>query len=194
MPTQKNSKKRPNITSSHMLKLLKWHIMVHPLSIQKPSNPFKTKTFLFMSNLFSALRKKAPLLIMRIKKIKIRNYKAPATIVKKNQVLLSISPKDLSFIAEDHLSDIFGHLAKFKIKINLMQNSAISFSICTDNNRSRINSLLRSLEKDYRVLRNEHLKLFTIRHYTTEVIDKFLEKNNILLEQKSRNTAQFVIK
>ncbi|MBL4716588.1 MAG: aspartate kinase, partial [Bacteroidia bacterium] len=122
------------------------------------------------------------------------HYKIPATIIKKNQILISISPKDLSFIAEDHLSEIFSYLAEFRIKINLMQNSAISFSLCVDNRESKIKPFIEKLISDYHILRNEDAQLVTIRHYTDEVIESLTKDKEILLEQRSRGTAQFILK
>jgi aspartate kinase len=121
-------------------------------------------------------------------------YKIPVTIVKKNQVLISISPKDLSFIQGDHLSEIFSVLSKYKIKINVMQNSAISFSICADNDPAKINSFLKGLKKDYHLLSNENTQLITIRHYNEIAVNALTKNKKILLEQKSRGTVQFVVK
>jgi aspartate kinase len=118
----------------------------------------------------------------------------PSFIFKTNQILLSISAKDFSFIAEEHLSDIFGVLAKHRVKMNLMQNSALSFSVCLDNDPFKIPALLDELQERYKVLYNEQLRLVTVRHYYPSTIDRLVKDKTLLLEQRSRQTAQLVIK
>jgi len=116
----------------------------------------------------------------------------PVLVLKPNQILISIYPKDFSFIAEESLSHIFRILANHRVKANLMQNSALSFSICADFSE-RISPLLEELKQPFAVLINEHLELLTIRHYTPEVIERYLKGKTILLEQKSRQTMQLVM-
>lgn len=117
----------------------------------------------------------------------------PSYIVKPNQVLVSISPKDFSFIAEDGLHTIFGLLAHIGISINLMQNSAISFSICIDNQPSKLHRFFTALSSDFRVKYNDNLELITIRYYDQKTIDKLTGGRSVLLEQKSRLTIQMVV-
>jgi aspartate kinase len=118
----------------------------------------------------------------------------PSFIFKTNQILISISAKDFSFIAEESLSKIFGVFAQHKVKINLMQNSAISFSVCVDNDSFKIPNLIDDLRKDFKILYNEGLKLITIRHYYPSTLELLTKGKSILLEQKSRHTAQLVLK
>lgn len=118
----------------------------------------------------------------------------PSFISKENQALISIFPKDFSFIVEDNLSSIFALFAKHRIKINLMQNSAISFSACIDNNENQIKEIIPKLQVQYKVLFNEQLELLTIRYYNQETINRLTENKKIILEQKSRHTYQFVLK
>jgi aspartate kinase len=117
----------------------------------------------------------------------------PSFIFKSNQVLISISAKDFSFIVEDNLSDIFKVFAELGVKVNLMQNSAISFSVCIDNTEN-LSFLIDHLQKDYKILFNDNLELFTIRHYDQKTLDFISDGKEILLEQKSRHTAQLVMK
>ncbi len=129
----------------------------------------------------------------------IGNYHAtkplvPCFIYKFDQILFSISSKDFSFIAEESLSRIFGIFAAHDIKINLMQNSAVSFSVCVDNDKYKIPGLIEALKKDFRLLYNEDLKLVTVRHYFASTIDALTKGKTILLEQRSRQTAQVVMK
>lgn len=118
----------------------------------------------------------------------------PSYIVKLNQVLASIFPKDFSFIAEQNLSRIFSDFAKHGVKINLMQNSAISFSVCFDRDFIKTPSLLKDLEKNFNVKYNFDLKLITIRHYEKAIVESLIGHNEVLLEQKSRTTFQMVVR
>lgn len=118
----------------------------------------------------------------------------PSYIFKTNQILISISPRDYSFIAEENLSQIFGCFAKHKVAVNLMQNSAISFSVCVDNQKQKIDQLIEELKADYKVYYNNDLLLLTVRHYDEETLSKLLNGKTIYVEQKSRQTARFVVK
>lgn len=117
----------------------------------------------------------------------------PSYICKSNQVLVSISPKDFSFIAEESLHTIFGLLSHMGIRTNMMQNSAISFSICIDDQPAKLHRLFTALGGEFRVKYNQGLELITIRHYNQKTIDKVVSKRKILLEQKSRLTVQLVV-
>lgn len=117
----------------------------------------------------------------------------PLYIVKHDQVLLSIMPKDFSFIAEDNLKTIFSALASLNIRVNLMQNSALSFSLCIDNNPVLLKQLQELLSKNFLLRYNEHLQLITIRYYTQAIIDQMVAGKNILVQQRSRTTAQLVV-
>lgn len=123
-----------------------------------------------------------------------RHLLAPSFIFKINQVLISLHPNDFSFIAEDNLSRIFGRFAQAGVKINLMQNTAISFSVAVDNNPDRVPALLTQLNQDFRVSYNDGLELITIRYYDQSTIDRVLVNKKLLLEQKSRYTVQLVVK
>jgi aspartate kinase len=119
----------------------------------------------------------------------------PSFIFKVNQVLISISPRDFSFIDEQSLSEILAVFANNSIHISLMQNSAISFSVCVDHNERRLSQLLEALGIEYKVRYNTGLELITIRHYDQATIDRVLEDGKtVLLEMRSRLTAQFVVK
>jgi len=115
-------------------------------------------------------------------------------IFKEDQILLSIQPKDFSFIAEDNLSTIFNLFSKFNVHIHMMQNSAISFSVCTDNDVQKIEPLIAELHQQFKVLYNTGVQLMTIRNYDLETVAKLSEKKLILIEQRSRNTHQMVLK
>lgn len=118
----------------------------------------------------------------------------PSYIFKKNLVLISISVRDYSFIMEDHLSHIFGLFSQFGVRIHLMQNSAISFSVCVDNNQQKLTKLIEALNSKYLVKFNDNVELLTIRHYDDETIAKTTLNKEILLIQKSRNSVRMVMK
>jgi aspartate kinase len=118
----------------------------------------------------------------------------PSFIFKVNQVLISILPKDFSFIIEENLSDIFSLFHKHKVKINTMLNSAISFSVSIDYDALKLENLIADLSKNYRIKYNTKLELVTIRYYNQQTIDRVTANKNILLEVKSRNTCQIVMK
>lgn len=159
--------------------------VIHPKTIKPLQNkkiPLYVRSFVQPDAPGTAIREEqAPLPI-------------PCFIFKVNQVLLSISPKDFSFIVEENLSDIFNTFSEAGIKINTMQNSAISFSVCIDSNERKLPELVKQLQQDYRVLYNEGLELVTIRYYNQETIERVTVGKQILLEVKSRYTTQMVMK
>ena len=118
----------------------------------------------------------------------------PLYIFKNNQILLSVLPKDFSFIAEDNLQTIFAALAALNIRVNLMQNSALSFSICIDDNEILLEKLQQCLSSQFRLRYNRGLQLVTIRYYTQQIIDRIVAGRPILLQQRSRSTTQLVVK
>lgn len=123
-----------------------------------------------------------------------RKLPIPSFIFKINQVLISLQAKDFSFIAEDNLSSIFEVFYKHGVKIHMMQLSAINFSVCTDNDAQKIPALIAELQNEFKVLYNENLELCTIRYYDQSTLDRVCINKQILLEQKSRYTAQMVLK
>lgn len=118
----------------------------------------------------------------------------PCFIFKTGQILFSISAKDFSFIAEENLSRIFSIFARHNVKINLMQNSAISFSVCADNDEMKMPALTEELLKEFKVRYNENLRLVTVRHYFPSTIEQLSKDGELLLEQRSRHTAQLVMR
>ncbi|MEI6522144.1 MAG: aspartate kinase [Bacteroidota bacterium] len=118
----------------------------------------------------------------------------PSYIVKRNQVVMSIFPKDFSFIIEDNLSEIFKVFSQKHVKINLMQNSAISFSVCINNDENKIQEVIPLLKNNYKVLFNEKLQLITIRYFNEETENSVLKNKEKILEQRSRHTLQVVVK
>jgi len=122
------------------------------------------------------------------------DHLVPSFIFKMNQILFSFTPKDFSFLVEKNLSHIFDLLAKSNAKINIMQNSALNFSILVDAEKVSIDRILELFSGDYEVKFNEGLELVTIRHYDQATIDRVTVDKEIILQQKTRETARFVVK
>nr|MCR5550572.1 aspartate kinase [Bacteroidales bacterium] len=118
----------------------------------------------------------------------------PSYILKDGQVLLTLFPKDFSFMGVENLSDVFTQLANYRVKINMMQNSALSLSICTDNVGERLKKCVDALKKRYKVKYNDPVQLITIRHHTPESVEKAVGDRKVLMRQTSRATIQFVVK
>ena len=118
----------------------------------------------------------------------------PCFIIKKDQVLIRLSSIDFSFIVEENISYIFGLLHEYQMPVELIQNSAISFSVCVNNKYKRLEELVLVLRSRFKVEVKEHVDLFTIRHFDTKALAS-IRKNGkqILLEQRTEETAQFVM-
>lgn len=121
--------------------------------------------------------------------------KLPAVIVlKQKQVLITVTSRDFSFITEENLSKLYTIFNDLKIKLNLMQNGAISFSCCIDQNAEKIERLIKTLHKDFKITYHEGLELLTVRHYENGIVDKLTNGKRILLEQRSPQTIQRILK
>ncbi|HEA20342.1 MAG TPA: aspartate kinase [Pricia antarctica] len=118
----------------------------------------------------------------------------PCFIVKKGQVLMKLSSLDFSFIVEDSISALFKLFHEHKIKVDLIQNSAISFSVCVDNRFGRLQELLQLLKSRFNVTCNEGVSLYTIRHFDEKAIASLQNGHEILLEQRGKETLQLVVK
>ncbi|ALJ05347.1 aspartate kinase [Pseudalgibacter alginicilyticus] len=116
----------------------------------------------------------------------------PCFIVKKDQVLISLSSLDFSYIVEENISTIFNLLHIYKMKVNVIQNSAISFSVCVDNIYNNVEKLLHHLKAKFKVNCQENVSLYTIRHYNQNVIDQIEIGKTVLLKQLTKETVQLV--
>ncbi len=121
-----------------------------------------------------------------------KNQSEESYILKENQTLLKISTRDFSFIAEDHMSLVFGYLSKYKIKVSLMQNSAISLALCLEDKFLKIDELNNELQKVFETDVIKNVSLFTVRNAKIENIGKFYQEKSVLLEQIAKNTLQMV--
>ncbi|MEC7265572.1 MAG: aspartate kinase [Bacteroidota bacterium] len=119
--------------------------------------------------------------------------KVPCFIVKKNQVLLKLSSLDFSFIVEDNISEIFKLFHDHRLKVDLIQNSAISFSVCLDNKFKGLQPLLEELKKKFKVVCHEDVSLYTIRHFDEQAVKSLQNGKSVLVEQRGKETVQLVV-
>jgi len=158
--------------------------VIHPKTIQ----PLKDKNIPLIVRSFKDIEQEGT--IITNKRVKISE---PIVIVKEQQVLLSIKTKDFSFVEEENMSTIFSILSSYNVKVNMMQNGAVSFSLVVDFRKYLFDDMILALSSFFDVRYNKDLKLITIRHYNEEAIEKWISGHEIYLEQKSRNTAQYLI-
>lgn len=159
--------------------------VIHPKTIKPLQNkkiPLLVKPFLAPKESGTAVGRKENV-----------EFKDPIVILKKSQKLISFSTNDFSFIAENNLTEIIGTISKLGIKINTMQNSAMTFSICIDDTEKSV-LLIELLKSKYKIMYNDNIQLVTIRHYNEAIIQEFLSKHQLMLEQRSRSTIQLVLK
>lgn len=159
--------------------------VIHPKTIkplQNKSIPLRVKSFL-QPELAGTL-------------ISTNDYRnaIPTYILKKNQVLISISPRDFSFIIEENFKDIFQHISDGRLKVNLMQNSALKFSVCVNDEPERLKLFLEEMQKRYIIKYNHHCTLLTVRNYSEALIERLTAGQEILIETRSRNTVQIILR
>lgn len=118
----------------------------------------------------------------------------PCFIVKKNQILISLSSLDFSYIVEENISEIFSLLHLYKMKVDVIQNSAISFSVCIDNLYDNLEKLLQHLKAKFNVTCHNNVSLYTIRHYNDDAINELEKDKMVLLKQLTQGTVQIVTK
>lgn len=115
-------------------------------------------------------------------------------ILKKGLVLISLSSLDFSFMMEDNIGNVFKWLHAYKMKVEMIQNSAISFSVCVNDKFNNLEPLLAKLREKFSVKWNENVTLYTIRHFNTAEIKALAENKKVLLKQETQETVQLVIK
>ncbi len=118
----------------------------------------------------------------------------PIYIWRKNQILVTMRAKDFSFVLEESLSHIFEIVKRNRLKVSLIQSSAVTISVCMDNDGRRVQQAIAELQNDYKVSWNEGLNLLSIRGTTPEILRREQEGRTILLSQTTRRTARFVMK
>ncbi|MCF7559383.1 aspartate kinase [Sabulilitoribacter multivorans] len=160
--------------------------VIHPKTLQplqRKEIPLYVKSFLKPETAGTRIGKNVPLEPMM-----------PCFIVKKHQVLISLSSLDFSYIVEENISEIFNLLHHYKMKVDVIQNSAISFSVCIDNVYDNLDKLLHHLRAKFKVTYNENVSLYTIRHYNQAAIKQIEAGKTVLLKQLTRETVQVVTK
>lgn len=160
--------------------------VIHPKTIKPLQNkeiPLFVKSFLNPKNSGT----------MVSKGVRLNPY-IPCFIVKKNQIFVSISANDFSFMVEDNLSYIFKKLHDYKLKVNLIQNSAISFSVCVDNKFDNFDAFYTELKSEFKIDFQKKVDLYTIRHFNNETIAKVTKRGKSLLSQTNKETIQIVLK
>ncbi|TAI47240.1 aspartate kinase [Flagellimonas allohymeniacidonis] len=118
----------------------------------------------------------------------------PCFIVKKDQVLIKLSSLDFSFIVENNISEIFKLFHDHRMKVDLIQNSAISFSVCLDNKFGGLDAMLQELKRKFKVVCHEDVSLYTIRHFNDDAVKSLQNGRTVLVEQRGRETVQLVVK
>ncbi len=118
----------------------------------------------------------------------------PIIVVEPDQVLFQIATRDFSFVAEDHISFIFEHIATHRIKVNMMRNTAVSFLICVKNEPDKLDKLTSELEPDFHLSQLENLDLITVRHANQGVLEQLRKGKEIILEEQFGDTNQMVVK
>ena len=160
--------------------------VIHPKTLQplqRKEIPLYVKSFLNPKNEGTKVGKDITL-----------NPKVPCYILKQNQVLISLSSLDFSYIVEDNISHIFSLLHDYKMKVSMIQNSAISFSVCIENNYDNLERLLLHLKAKYKVSAHKAVRLYTIRHYDQQAIYDMEAGKEILLKQITPETVQIITK
>jgi aspartate kinase len=158
--------------------------VIHPKTLQplqRKEIPLYVRSFLNPEKDGTAVKKGQPI-----------SPRIPCFIVKKNQVLISLSALDFSFIMEENISHIFSLFHKYQIKVDLIQNSAISFSVCVDNKFNNLEKLINQLKATFRVTYNTGVSLYTIRHFDDAAIQELEKDKKILLKQTTRETVQII--
>jgi aspartate kinase len=123
----------------------------------------------------------------------VMNY-VPVFIVKEDQILITISPLDFSFMAEESMSEIYKLFAQYRMKVNLVQQSAMNFSVSIDRPERRFDHLIGDLKKNFVVHYNENLELLTIRYYNEDIIQKMTHNRSVFVAQRTRTTARFLLR
>lgn len=158
--------------------------VIHPKTLQplqRKGIPLYVRSFLDLENQGTCVTAGSPLV-----------PEVPCYIVKKNQVLLELATQDFSFMAEHHLSSVFELFSKYRLKVDLIQNSAISFRVCLDNRFDQFDALSQELAAQYAMKFQKGVSLYTIRHFDEKAYEALPEGSKIILEQRTGETLQIV--
>ena len=160
--------------------------VIHPKTLQplqRKEIPLFVKSFLTPENPGTKIGRDVVL-----------NPMTPCFIIKKKQILISLSSLDFSYIVEENISEIFNLLHLYKMKVDVIQNSAISFSVCIDDMYNNLEGLLQQLKAKFKVTCNTNVSLYTIRHYNEKAVNQIESGKTVLLKQLTQETIQIVTK
>jgi len=118
----------------------------------------------------------------------------PLIVFKENQCLISCKVTDYTFVTEHQMRTIFNVLSELNLRINVMQNSAITFSFCVDFREDKLSALIKRLHEHFEIYYNSGLTLITVKNYDAETFDKYHTMKGVLLEQSSRSTLQVLVR
>ena len=160
--------------------------VIHPKTIKPLHNkniPLHVKSFLLPEEEGTIIKSDATL-----RKV------LPVFIRKEDQILISILPKDFSFVMGENLSRVFNFFSLHGIKVNVVEASAVSIDVCVDDERSKVNALLDELKADYTAVYNENVEILSVRHHTPAAIDRIIKDRDVLLEQRTRTTVRYIVR
>jgi aspartate kinase len=160
--------------------------VIHPKTIKPLHNksiPLHVKSFLVPEEAGTIIKSDTAL-----------KHGLPVYVKKEDQIMISILPKDFSFAMGENLSRIFYLFILHGIKVNMVEASAVSIDVCIDDDRIRVESLIDDLKTEFTAAYNDNVEMLSIRHYTSEAIDRITNDREILLEQRTRNSVRFVVR
>ena len=158
--------------------------IIHPKTIKPLHNkniPLHIKSFMVPDGIGTIVKADATL-----RKV------LPVYVRKENQILISLLPKDFSFVMGETLSRVFYLFMNYGIKVNLVEASAVSINVCVDRESSRLESMLADFRREYDIIYNEPVEMLSVRHYTPQSIERIISGYEVLIEQKTRSTVRFV--
>ncbi len=160
--------------------------VIHPKTIKPLHNkniPMEVRSFIDPSAAGTIISSEAP-----------QGTLPPVFVKKENQILISVMPKDLSFVMGDILAGLFHTLADIGVKVNLVQTGAVSINICADNEEPIISSVLEKLASDFSILYNDSAEMITVRHNIPGAVEKVTTGREVLLSQTTRNSVRLVVR
>ncbi|HOW10661.1 MAG TPA: aspartate kinase [Bacteroidales bacterium] len=158
--------------------------VIHPKTIK----PLHNKNIPLHVRSFIAPEEKGTV----VKSDNVLKHGLPVFIKKENQIMVSLVPRDFSFAMGENLSRIFYLFIRHGIKVNIVEASAVSIDVCIDDDRPKVESLIKDLGTEFSTVYNENVEMLSIRHYTPEAIERITRGREILLEQKTRSTVRYV--
>ena len=159
--------------------------VIHPKTLQ----PLQRKEIPLFVKSFKSPKNKGT----RVSKGHLLTPLIPCFIVKKKQILISLSSIDFSFIVEKNIAEIFALLHQYKLKVGVIQNSAISFTVCIDDKFDNFKKALPVLQEKFKVTYNKNVALYTVRHYTNEAVNSLIKDKKVFVKQENRATVQLVV-